>query len=139
MAIAPKKPCARPGCYAIVDHKTRWCDYHAREEEQLQRDAARRRASTPEARRIKGMYDSTRWRNARVKHLTAHPWCVHCQRQGVLVPATEVDHITPHRGDWHLFLSPTNLQGLCKCCHSRKTATEDGGFGNAPAPRTPHL
>ncbi|MCZ6609557.1 MAG: HNH endonuclease signature motif containing protein [Alphaproteobacteria bacterium] len=25
---------------------------------------------------------------------------------------------------------PSNLQGMCRPCHSRKTATEDGGWGN---------
>lgn len=30
-----------------------------------------------------------------------------------------------------LFWDRTNWQGLCKQCHSRKTAAEDGGFGNA--------
>jgi hypothetical protein len=27
-------------------------------------------------------------------------------------------------------LALENLQGLCSTCHSRKTATEDSGFGN---------
>jgi 5-methylcytosine-specific restriction endonuclease McrA len=26
--------------------------------------------------------------------------------------------------------SDENLQGMCKPCHSAKTAAEDGGFGN---------
>ena len=26
--------------------------------------------------------------------------------------------------------SPRNLHGVCMSCHSRKTATSDGGFGN---------
>ena len=44
--------------------------------------------------------------------------------------ATDVDHIVPHRGDARLLYDENNLQSLCKSCHSRKTATEDGGFGN---------
>lgn len=60
-----------------------------------------------------------------------------CEAQGVIMPASEVDHITPHRGDYALFWSAENHQALCKSCHSRKTTTEDGGFGHAPAPASP--
>lgn len=39
--------------------------------------------------------------------------------------ATDVDHIEPHRGDrlkfWH-----GDLQSLCKACHGRKTAKDNG-------------
>lgn len=44
--------------------------------------------------------------------------------------ASCTDHITPHHGDWKLFWERRNHQSLCDGCHSRKTATEDGGFGN---------
>jgi 5-methylcytosine-specific restriction protein A len=37
-----------------------------------------------------------------------------------------VDHIVPHRGDERLAFDRDNLQGLCKSCHDRKTATENG-------------
>jgi 5-methylcytosine-specific restriction protein A len=46
--------------------------------------------------------------------------------------ATVVDHIIPHQGDMTLFWdADSNWQSLCKTCHDRKTATEDGGFGRA--------
>jgi len=56
---------------------------------------------------------------------------VHCQQRGKLTPATVVDHITPHRGDWDLFWDSSNWQPLCKPDHDHKTATEDGGFGRS--------
>ncbi len=40
--------------------------------------------------------------------------------------ATVVDHIKPHKGDERLFFDINNLQPLCKPCHDRKTAKEDG-------------
>jgi 5-methylcytosine-specific restriction protein A len=46
---------------------------------------------------------------------------------GRITPATVIDHITPHRGDRALFWQSSNWQALCKPCHDRKTATEDGG------------
>lgn len=46
-----------------------------------------------------------------------------------------MDHIIPHRGDQKLFWDKTNWQAMSGPCHSRKTASEDGGFGNAPKGR----
>lgn len=58
------------------------------------------------------------------------PLCATCGGE-----ATDVDHITPHRGDAGLMYANANMQSLCHECHSRKTATEDGGFGNPATPR----
>lgn len=45
--------------------------------------------------------------------------------------ATCVDHIKAHKGDKRLFWDEKNHRPLCTGCHSRKTALQDGGFGNA--------
>ncbi len=73
----------------------------------------------------------SRWQKARRTYLLSHPLCAHCETQGMLTQATIVDHIVPHKGDQKLFWDATNWQPLCKPCHDRKTATEDGGFGRA--------
>lgn len=72
---------------------------------------------------------SYRWQQASAGWLRSHPLCVHCERAGLVVAATEVDHIVPHKGDMTIFWDNTNWQSLCNSCHSTKTATEDGGFG----------
>lgn len=64
---------------------------------------------------------SKQWRQIRAFILDRDPFCP-CGR-----PATDVDH---RDGD-ATNNDPENLQGLCRSCHSRKTAREDGGFGNA--------
>ena len=75
------------------------------------------------------LIDTRRWRTARKRHLARSPLCVKCLAAGQSVAATEVDHIRPHKGDPVLFWDPTNWQSLCKPCHSKKTTTQDGGFG----------
>ncbi|TXH43827.1 MAG: HNH endonuclease, partial [Desulfurellales bacterium] len=72
-----------------------------------------------------------RWRRASVLFLDGHPFCVRCEEAGRAVPATVTDHVIPHRGDDRLFWDERNWQPLCKLCHDRKTASEDGGLGRA--------
>ena len=64
-----------------------------------------------------------RWQRFRRMYLRRHPYCtdpygVHTE----LVLATEVDHIIPRRQGGSD--DESNLQALCKPCHSRKTAME---------------
>lgn len=75
-------------------------------------------------------YLSREWRTFRKGYLAAHPRCV-CTACPTHRPpcnriANTVDHVIPARvGGVKLF------QAMCASCHSRKTATYDGGFGNA--------
>ena len=64
------------------------------------------------------------WRKLRHAHLASNPLCVTCKAKGLIVGATEVDHITPVRQAPERRLDPSNIQSLCRSCHSRKTASE---------------
>lgn len=77
----------------------------------------------------------SRWQKARKAYLAQHPLCVHCEAEGRVTPATDLDHIVPHKGDMRLFWQTSNWQPLCKPHHSAKTAREDGGFGRGGAGR----
>jgi len=50
--------------------------------------------------------------------------CKHCKASGIVLPAHEVDHITPkaHGGTD----DPANLQAINRDCHKRKTAEDEG-------------
>lgn len=66
--------------------------------------------------------DSAAWKRLRAFVLSDEPLCPECRDQGLLVPATEVDHIDN---------DPTNnarenLQGLCRAHHSAKTHADMG-------------
>jgi len=88
------------------------------------------RVEAPDRREHQRMY-STRWRRARADYLADNPLCVACRTEGRVRAAAAVDHIAPHRGDHVLFWRRSNWQALCASHHNAKTASEDGGFGNA--------
>lgn len=71
-----------------------------------------------------------RWQQARLAYLRDHPLCVQCEASGIIRSATVVDHIQAHKNDRTLFWDRNNWQALCASCHSRKTAQQDGGYGN---------
>ena len=64
-----------------------------------------------------------RWAERRTDQLIREPFCRECAKRGLRVPATDADHIEPHRGDLEKF-STGLLQSLCHSCHSRKTMQE---------------
>lgn len=70
-------------------------------------------------------YAHSRWRRLRRAHLASEPLCRHCLERGVVTPATDVDHIEPHKGNRLKFWSGP-FQSLCGECHGRKTAREEG-------------
>lgn len=71
-------------------------------------------------------YDK-RWAKIRKLVLAECPLCQDCKDDGLVVAATDVDHIVPlARGGTH---DRSNLRPLCHACHSSKTAKHDGGLG----------
>jgi len=61
---------------------------------------------------------SAEWDKKASAYLEAHPVCVGCRGIGLVVPATVVDHIIPHKGDRRLFWDSNNWQGLCTWHHN---------------------
>jgi 5-methylcytosine-specific restriction protein A len=85
-----------------------------------------RKVRTPETRPSAAKRGYGRaWQKSRKDYLREHPLCVECDKQGLTVPATEVDHIDPHQGDEAKFWDRTNWQGLCDTHHAAKTAKEE--------------
>ena len=66
--------------------------------------------------------DGAAWRKLRESVLNMEPLCRHCKARGLIVAASEVDHINNVASD----NDPDNLQALCKSCHSRKTQADQG-------------
>lgn len=89
--------CTQPGCRAVTYRSHRCLDHQP----------------PPRPSPYKQGYDHA-WQKTRIEHLSIEPQCRNCGRV-----ANEVDHIIPKRqrgSNDH-----SNLQSLCKPCHSRKT------------------
>jgi 5-methylcytosine-specific restriction protein A len=116
MPMKPPTPCAMPGCGRHAHG--RFCDEHQREHnKQRNRQANKRRPSPHKQGYTRAWNKLSRMRRRR------YPMCERCHR----APSQQTDHIVPKsRGgtdDWE------SLEALCGSCHSRKTASEDGGYG----------
>ncbi len=66
--------------------------------------------------------NSAAWKRLRAEVLASEPLCRMCTARGLVVPATDVDHIEDSREDYTDDNSRENLQSLCHTCHSLKTA-----------------
>jgi 5-methylcytosine-specific restriction enzyme A len=121
------KFCLHPGCSELTSNA--YCAAHQQEHEQA---AYKRRDN-----KWLHLYHDPRWCNPvwglRAMQLREYPFCVDCIKEGRPLSeslATVADHIKPHKGNPTLFFNKGNLQSQCDQHHNRKTAREDGGFGN---------
>lgn len=112
MASKPLRPCRHPGCAQLT--REGFCSQHKRSGGQRRESAA-----------WHDWYARPIWvSDLRPAQLLREPFCRECARQGLRTRATVVDHITPFRGSWALFVDPNNHQSLCKHHHDQKTARE---------------
>ena len=109
----PLRPCKHPLCPNLTEGN--YCEEH-----QSEMEYKRERNSYSK------LYSTSRWQRLRQYILSKEPLCVECKKNKRIRPATVVDHIKPHKGNKELFYDESNLQSLCKPCHDRKTAKEDG-------------
>ncbi len=112
----PRLPCNHPGCRELVEAGERRCPAHRRE--------AYRVYDRDRPPRSKRGYDRAHYRLRKLV-MAEQPLCVACEKAGRIEPGIEMDHID---GDV-MNKDRDNLQMLCKRCHSRKTAREQGGLG----------
>lgn len=59
-----------------------------------------------------------RWDSMARAYRRMHPLCVGCAAVGRTTLAQCVDHVVPHKGDYLLMWSPSNLQALCHWHHN---------------------
>ena len=102
MPTAAPRPCAHPGCPALVARG--YCPAHERTAPQ----AVARREKV-----VDPFYKSVRWQRLRSIVLRRSPFCLLCH-----APATVVDHIH-ERQDGGEAYDESNLRSLCASCHAK--------------------
>jgi 5-methylcytosine-specific restriction protein A len=116
------KLCRAPGCDDLACPDAPYCADCGAERAKVQ--AVRRQSAKRGSDPWSHLYQTPEWKRASRAFRKANPLCASCAGIGLVVPVAEVDHKEPHRGNRALFWDRTNWQGLCKPCHSRKTAAE---------------
>lgn len=131
----PKKPCAHPGCFRLVDVGSAYCETHAAQDKRdRDRPSDAKRADKPSRK----WYKRKAWSGKggrRERQLAQEPLCRLCPDYSKQ-RATVADHVIPHREDHALFWFG-ELQSLCKSCHDiRKQRAESrlqgGGKKSTP-------
>jgi 5-methylcytosine-specific restriction enzyme A len=105
MPWVPPPPCRVPRCPLRAVYRG-LCAVHTRDLR-----SARAQASGD------GFYRTAAWRAFRAWFLAAHPICRDCDQ-----PANEVHHVQARRTHPDLTFVEENCIGLCKACHSKRTA-----------------
>lgn len=118
MPYKPKRPCSFPGCPHLTNG--RFCEKNQKQENQRYEKYDR----SPEMKKRYGIA----WKRIRDRHISQHPLCEVCKKNGRLTPAEEVHNIVPlSRGGTH---DESNLMSLCKPCHSEITAKDGDRWHN---------
>jgi len=118
MPSKPQTICSYPGCNTLT-LRGRCPKHETRKEDERARTQRRRR--DPE--NLIHFYDTLAWKRARDAHKDIEPLCRHCAAEGRTMLGVEVDHIIPI-AEGGAELEDSNLQTLCKPCHTRKTIAE---------------
>ena len=120
MGSRPAKPCAWPGCAALVSG-TPHCPRHKplaaeRREQQLKRSHRQYNTSRDVSDQ---RYKQEKWRRLSIYYRKLHPLCVQCEKEGRVTASQMVDHIKPTKTHPELFFEWSNLRALCHPCHNR--------------------
>ena len=107
MPRAPLKPCAYPGCAALVERGETYCPAHSKQ---------RHKADNRKSYRERG-YNAT-WDKLRKIKMWNNPVCEMCKKEGRTRAAEIVHHIKPLEEDGEL-LDMGNLMSVCRTCHGK--------------------
>lgn len=117
MPASPPSICSQPGCNALTTNGR--CDACKPRASVDHRADARRRGTAAQ----RG-YDA-KWRRLSENYRKAHPLCeMCCAEDGLITPATLVDHIVPVDVRPDLRLVEANLQSGCAECNARKRVAD---------------
>lgn len=107
MPSRPKRPCSYPGCPKLTDGQ--YCEDHVA----IARRQYNKYERSPDINKKYGRA----WKRIRDRHMSQHPLCEQCEKDGKIVPAAEVHHKIPiSKGGTH---ARDNLMSVCRSCHNK--------------------
>lgn len=72
-----------------------------------------------------------KWHNIAAEHKRQNPCCAECLKKGFVVAVQITDHIIPVHVRPDLMYQWSNLQSLCRACHTVKTNEDVKKYGAA--------
>ncbi|MBU5275377.1 HNH endonuclease [Levilactobacillus brevis] len=138
--------CRQPGCHAMVNFPDHYCKQHYEHEAEYLASRERwarshdkhymhkyntiTRNRDDSKRQQYNFYRTRQWSHLRQQVLERdHYLCAYCKVQGIITPATTVDHIVPIEYDQALKANVDNLAIICGKCHRMKTDWEQSYYG----------
>lgn len=114
------KPCAHPGCGALVRGKA-YCEPHQVKADERRAEHMKTVHADYNSRRDSSdsFYKAEAWKKLSAIYKKRHPLCVECEAQGRITPVQIVDHIKSYKTHPQLGLDWSNLRSLCRSCHMR--------------------
>lgn len=135
MAKAPAAVCSAAGCLKLAVNGGTRCAEHAAQRAAERAEYLKRAHKDYNARRpaTDKFYWTSTWKKKSSAYRAEHPLCEECERLGLIVPSTMVDHKIPYRERPDLALDDDNLRALCWQCHNRIGKKVRGGDADAGA------
>ena len=112
--------CATLGCRNNRSRYSTHCLEHGGRDEQ-------RAYNKQERKERNALYKTAQWSRHRQLQLSINPICAACSIDGIITPATEIDHVFPWSQIGEQAFYRNIFQSLCKPCHTYKTAQEQRG------------
>lgn len=117
--MACQKNCAAPACSKASIYGKRYCTIHTKVKDRADYERYRQNDEGQKVYKTKG------WAITRKYHLATNPFCVDCLARGIQTAHDlHVDHVIPLKNYQGDPLDPSNLQTLCRSCHTRKSLKE---------------
>jgi len=120
MAKRPKKPCAKLGCYKLVEYPNLYCDIHKEYQEKLRANKYKEYNDLRKNDKGQSFYKSKQWVNFREFILSRDNYlCQECLKNKELNPGNLVHHIIPIKIDYSRRLDEANCITVCNSCHEK--------------------
>lgn len=123
MGKRPKKPCAKIGCYNLVEYPRVYCEAHQEYEDRLKASKYKEYDKQREDDTIWKFYRTREWYKFRQYILSRDNYlCQECLKENKLTKGNTVHHIVHVRDGlegWNRRLDETNVITICDSCHSK--------------------